>query len=135
MCRSFKKTKKTSDENLNEKSVVDLKSLFSNIVQNIDISRYSNDETLVRNTNNATLKVILKHRNHPSNIAIQNKCKDRGNFNFIKVDQKKVKKEILNLDVSKALQSSDVLIKVLKKTAIFSAIFLVIFSVIVLTIP
>ena len=92
MCRSFKKTKKASDENLNEKSVVDLKSLFSNIVQNLDISRYSNDETLVRNTNNATLKVILKHRNHPSNIAIQNKCKDKGNFNFIEVDQKQNEK-------------------------------------------
>ena len=104
---------------------------FFSIVQNLDSSRYSSNEPLVSKTNDPTLKAILKYKNHPSNIAIQNKCKDEGNLNFIKVDQKQIKKEILNLDVRKAPQSSDVLIKVLKKTAIF----LVIFSVIVLTIP
>ena len=35
-------------------------------------------ESLVSNTNDATLKAILKHRNHPSIITIQNKCKDKG---------------------------------------------------------
>ena len=34
-------------------------------------------ESLVSNTNDATLKAILKHRNHPSIITIQNKCKDK----------------------------------------------------------
>ena len=65
-----------------------LNNFFSNIVQNLDISRYSNDEPLVSNTNDATLKAILKYRNHPSIIAIQNKCKGKGNFNFIEVGQK-----------------------------------------------
>ena len=65
-----------------------LNNFFSNIVQNLDISRYSNDEALVSNTNDATLKAILKYRNHPSIIAIQNKCKGKGNFNFIEVGQK-----------------------------------------------
>ena len=40
------------------------------------------------NTNDVTLKAILKYRNHPSIIAIQNKCKGKGNFNFIEVGQK-----------------------------------------------
>ena len=53
-----------------------LNNFFSNIVQNLDISRYSNDELLVSNTNDANLKAILKYRNHPSIITIQNKCKD-----------------------------------------------------------
>ena len=69
-----------------------LNNFFSNIVQNLDISRYSNDEPLVSNTNDATLKAILKYRNHPSIIAIRSKCKDKGNFNFIEVDRNKLKK-------------------------------------------
>ena len=69
-----------------------LNNIFSNIVQNFDISRYSSDKPLVSNTNDATLKAILKYRNHASIIAIRNKCKDKGNFNFIEVDQKKLKK-------------------------------------------
>ena len=73
----------------------------------------------------------MKYRNHPSIIAIRNKCKDKGNFNFIEVDQKQIEKEILKLDVNKASQSSDIPIKVLKENAIF----LVIFSAIALTIP
>ena len=50
-----------------------LNKFFSNIVQNLDISRNSNNKHLVSNTNDATLKAILKYRNHPSIIAIQKK--------------------------------------------------------------
>ena len=51
-----------------------LNNFFSNIVQNLDISRYSNGEPLVSNTSDATLKAILKYRNHESIIAIRCKC-------------------------------------------------------------
>ena len=108
-----------------------LNNFFSNIVQNLDISRYSNDEPLISNTNDATLKATLKYRNHPSLLQFPNKCKDKPSFNFIEVDQKQIKKEILNLYETKASQSSDIPIKVLKEnTDIFSN-----FSVIALTIP
>ena len=74
---------------------------------------------MVRNTNDATLK------------AAQNKCKDKNNFNFIEVDQQKIEKEILKLDVNKASQSFDIPIKVvIENTNSFSNI-----SVITLTIP
>ena len=59
-----------------------LNKFFSNIVQNLDIPRYSNDKPLVSNTNDATLKAILKYRNHPSIIAIRSKCKDKTQFQF-----------------------------------------------------
>ena len=36
-----------------------LNNVFSKIVQNLDISRYSNDEPLVSNSSDATLKAIL----------------------------------------------------------------------------
>ena len=91
-----------------------LNNFFSNIVQNFDISRYSNGEPLVSNTNDATLIAILKYRNHPSIIAFRSKCKDKDNFNFIEIDKKQIEKEILKLDVNKASQSSDIPIKALK---------------------
>ena len=60
-----------------------LNKLSSNIVRNLDISRYWNEESLV--------KAILKYRKHPS-ISIQKKCKDNVNFNFIEVNQKQIEK-------------------------------------------
>ena len=63
----------------------------------------------------------MKYRNQPSIIAIRSKCKDKGNFNFIEVDQKQIEKEILKLNVNKASQRSDITIKVLKESSdIFS---------------
>ena len=122
-----------------------LNNFFSNIIQNLDLPRYSNNEPLLSNSNDATtLKVILKYRNHPSIISIQNKCKDKGSFSFNEVDQKQIVKEFLGLDANKASESSDIPKKVLKENAnIFSnflcsrfsnSIFLFIFSVIALTI-
>ena len=57
-------------------------------------------QPLVSNTNNATLKAILKYWNHPRIIPIQ----------------KQIEKEVLKLDVSKASQSSDIPINVLKES-------------------
>ena len=70
-----------------------LNNIFCNILQNLDISRFLSDKPLASNTNDATLRAILKYRNHPSIIAIQNKCKDNGSFNFIEVDQKQIEKK------------------------------------------
>ena len=69
-----------------------LNNFFSNIVQNLDISRYSNDEPLVSNTNDATLKAILKYRNHPSIIAIRSKCKDKAISILLRLIRNKLKK-------------------------------------------
>ena len=60
----------------------------------------------------------MKYRNHASIIAIWSKCKDKGNFNFIEVDQKQIEKKILKLYViNKASQSSDIPIKFLKENS------------------
>ena len=79
-----------------------LNNFFSNIVQNLDISRDLNDEPLVSNTNDTTLKSVFKYRNNPSIVKIQNKYKDKGSFNFIEVDQKNIQTEIIKLDVIEA---------------------------------
>ena len=57
----------------------------------------------------------MKYRNHPRIISTRRKCEDKGNFNFIEVDQKQIAKKILKLDVNKASQSSDIPINVLKE--------------------
>ena len=101
-------------------------------MQNLDISRYSNDKPLVSNTKVETLKAILKYRNHPSIITIQNECEGKGSFNFYEIDQKQIEKYILKLDIiSKVSQSSNISIKVVKENIVF----LVIFSAVALTIP
>ena len=55
---------------------------------------------------------LLEYRNHPSIIAIQNKCKDKGNFNLIEADQKQIEKKILKPGENTASQSSNIPIKV-----------------------
>ena len=96
-----------------------LNNFFCNILQNLDISRFLSDKPLASNTNDATLRAILKYRNHPSIIAIQNKCKDNGSFNFIEVDQKQIEKKKLKLDVNKASQSSNIPMKIKKNLQYF----------------
>ena len=70
-------------------------------------------------TNDATLKAILKYKNHPSIIAIRNKCKGKDSFDVIGVNQKQTEKEILKLDANKASQTSDIPIKIVKKHRYF----------------
>ena len=66
----------------------------------------------------------MKYKNHPSIIAIQDKCKDEGSFNFIEDDQKQIEKCVLKLDVKKASQSSNIVLEVLKENIdIFSNFF------------
>ena len=62
----------------------------------------------------------MEYRNHPSIIAIRNKCKDKRNFNFIEVDQKQIEKNVLKLDENKASQSSDIPIVLKENSDIFS---------------
>ena len=89
-------------------------------VQNLDISRYSN-EPFVNCIKDPTLKAIVKYRKHPSIIAIRNKYKNKNRFSFIETDKKEIEKEILNLDANKASQNSDIPIKILKENVdIFS---------------
>ena len=88
---------------------------FSNIVQNLNIPRFENDEPIVNNISDPTLKAILKYRKHPGVIAIRDKFKIKETFSFVEVDQKEIEKEILNMDVNKASQSSDIPTKIVKE--------------------
>ena len=86
---------------------------FSNIVQNLDISRISGEEHFSNCIADCTLKAILKYGKHLSIVAIRNKCRNKGSFSFVGVDKKEIEKEVLKLDANKASQNLDIPIKIL----------------------
>ena len=74
-----------------------LNKFFSDIVNNLEISKYSKYESFIDNIEDQTLRAILKYKNHPSIIAIQNKFKG-GDVFFISENSKnrKFKKKSIN---------------------------------------
>ena len=97
------------------KTAETLNNFFSNIVQNLNIARYTSEEPFIENIQDPTLEAILKYRNHPSIIAIRDKYKISECFKFTEVDQKEIEKEIKKLDVNKASQRSDIPTKIIKE--------------------
>ena len=54
-----------------------------------------------------------KYKKHPSINTFRCATKSLSNFHFCQVDEKTVRKEIKNLEISKAVQDSDFPIKLL----------------------
>ena len=92
-----------------------LNTFFGNIVKNLEINQYSNFDSVITNVKDAPSRAILKHKDHPSILAIQDKCKNRNKFAFEETDLANIEKEIHNLKISKACQSLDIRTKVLKE--------------------
>ena len=59
-----------------------LNKFFSNIAKNLEISKYSKYEFFIDNIEDQTIRAILKYKNHPSIIAINNKFKGGDVFLF-----------------------------------------------------
>ena len=91
-----------------------LNSFFSNIVKNLNISRYSEFDPVTENIADPTLKAIFKYKDHPSILAIQSHC-EKETFRFSEVNIEDIKKDILKLDKNKASQHSDIPIKTIKE--------------------
>ena len=91
-----------------------LNSFFSNIVKNLNISRYSEFDPVTENIADPTLKAIFKYKDHPSILAIQSHC-EKETFRFSEVNIEDIKKDILKLDKNKASQHSDIPIKIIKE--------------------
>ena len=77
-----------------------LNSFFSNMVKNLNISRYSEFDLLTGNIADPTLKAIFKYKNHPSILVIQTNC-EKETFCFSEVNIEDIKKNILRLDKNK----------------------------------
>ena len=76
---------------------------------------------LAENIDDPTLKAIADWRNHPSILAVVPEYKNRANFSFNFVSKEDVLTEIKVLDVSKAIQESDIPVKIIKANENFFA--------------
>ena len=76
---------------------------------------------MAENIDDPTLKAIAKWRNHPSILAIASEYKNRASFFFNFVSKEYVLTEIKMLDVSKAIQESDIPVKIIKANENFFA--------------
>ena len=84
-----------------------LNSFFSNIVKNLNISRYSEFDPVTEN-------IADPPKYHPSILAIQSHC-EKETFRFPEVNIEDIKRVILKLDKNKASQHSDIPIKIIKE--------------------
>ena len=95
-----------------------LNKFFSNIIVNLKTPGYyvydKHPHSLARHP---TLKDILKYKNHPSIRIIKNFSRRFSSFYFWQVDKNTDLKEIRKLNMSKALQDTDIPVKILKKYA------------------
>ena len=99
----------------------ELNNFFANAVKNLNIANYENCDSLAENIDDPTLKAIAKWRNHPSILAIASEYKNRANFSLNFVSKEDVLTEIKVLDVSKAIQESDIPVKIIKTNENFFA--------------
>ena len=86
-----------------------------------NIPNYENCDSLAENIDDRTLKASAKWRNCPSILELTSEYKNRANFTFNFVSKEDVLTEIKVLDVSKAIQESDIPVKIIKANENFFA--------------
>ena len=100
-----------------------LNNFSSNIVKKLKIPEYENLNSNIENIKDPVFRAILKYKNHPSIIAINEKSKN-AKFSFHEVNNEKIAKEIRRLNKNKASQKSDIPIRIIKENADIFAEFL-----------
>ena len=82
----------------------------------------------IDHTEDPILRIIELYKNHPSIVTI-NKNNMAKQFSFKYIPKSDVEREILNLDVSKASQDSDIPTKIVKMNAdIFAEVLYYVFN-------
>ena len=108
-----------SNENEEAKTFNDF---FSNIVKNLKIPEdQCEDDLRNRLFCHPDLQAILKYRNHSRINNIRNSSQRFSSFCFSQVDTNTGLKEIRRLSAKKAVQDTDIPVKVLKENAEFFA--------------
>ena len=100
-----------------------LNSFFVNAVKNLKIPEFSNSDPQAENVSHPIFKAILKYKNHPSIIAIKN-ARNGPSFYFCRVNVNDVCKEINRLKTRKAIQVTDIPVKILKENADLSSAYI-----------
>ena len=76
---------------------------------------------MIENIGDPSLNAVAKWKNHPSILAITSEYKNRANFSFNFVSKEDVLTNIKVLDVSKAIQESIILVKIIRASENFFA--------------
>ena len=74
---------------------------------------------MAENIDDSTLKAIAKWRNYPNILAIASEYKNRANFSINFASKEDFLTDVKGLDVSKALQESDMSVKIIKANEYF----------------
>ena len=94
---------------------------FSNIVKNLKIPEYQCENDLCSIlSNHHALQAIMKYRNHPSINIISHFSQRYSSFYFSQVEKNTVLKEIRRLSSKKAVQETDIPVKILKNADFFA---------------
>ena len=104
-----------------EEVAEELNNFFANAVKNLNILNYENCNFLAENIDDPTLKAIAKWRNHPSILVIASEYKNRANISFNFISKEDVLTVIKMMDVSKAIQESDIPVKIIETNENFFA--------------
>ena len=95
---------------------------FSSIVAKLNIPKYEDLSVNSAKSEDPLENLITKYKNHPSITPILDKSPNTS-FSFKTISKKDIEKEILDLNVAKASQDSDIPTKIIKKNSdIFSDI-------------
>ena len=92
----------------------ELNNFLANAIKSLNIPIYEYFDSLAENMDDPTLKAIAKWRNHPSVLAIASEYANWENFSFSFISKEDALTEIKVLDVSKAIQESDIPVKIVK---------------------
>ena len=99
-----------------------LNKFFSDVVKNLKIpEKFANNNLPRILSKHPTLNAIMKYKNHPSMDVIKKISHGLSSFYFSHIDKKTVLDEIKKLKLSKAVQDSDIPVKVLKENSDFFA--------------
>ena len=98
-----------------------LNTFFLNIVGSLNIPEFVTNDPISDNISDPIIKLIVKYRKQPSILARGEVCKERKEKHaaslFKEVAKEKIFWDILNLDVSKACQDTDIPSKIVKEKA------------------
>ena len=100
----------------NDKIVETFNNFFTSAVSNLNIPLFVDPSVEIDHIEDPILRIIEQYKNHPSVVAIKGKNLNEQ-FSFDYIPKSDIKKEILNLDVSKASQDSDIQTKIIKVNA------------------
>ena len=104
------------DNSILEKNAETSNNLFTSAVSNLNIPPFVDPSVEINHIEDPTLRIIEQYKSHPSVVATNEKNLIKK-FSFEYIPKSDVKKEILNLDVSKASQDSDIPTKIIKMNA------------------